>query len=64
MIWKLNTWHGLKRMPLATGTLSTLWSVGRTDAHGDSEATLSVWAFDDEVGEELSPLITYLNPAI
>ena len=43
---------------------ATLWSVGRTDTHGDSEATLSVWAFDDEVGEELSPLITYLNPAI
>lgn len=43
---------------------ATLWSVGRTDVHGDSEATLSAWAFDDEVGEELSPLITYLNPAI
>ena len=43
---------------------ATLWSVGRTDAHGDSEATLSPWEFDREVGGELSALITYLNPEI
>ena len=43
---------------------ATLWSVGGTDAHGDSEATLSAWEFDREVGGELSRLITYLNPAI
>ena len=42
---------------------ATLRSVGRTDAHGDSKATLSAWELDREVGGEHSRLITYLNPA-
>jgi hypothetical protein len=43
---------------------ATLLSVGGTDAHGDSTATLSDWEFDREIGGEPSRLIIYLNPAL